>query len=71
MDAGGDYCVITVLWIFTTWRKVANKIVKINGWVIKPNISIIKHSDVHICIYLWAFNLQLTADAHEAAATMI
>ena len=28
IDAGGGYCVITVLWICTTWRKVANKIAR-------------------------------------------
>ena len=26
--AGGGYCLITVLWICTTWRKVANKIAR-------------------------------------------
>ena len=26
VDAGGGYCVITVLWVFTTWRKVTNTI---------------------------------------------
>ena len=41
IDAGGGYCVIIVLWICTTWRKVENKIAqKNNGWVIMTDIPL-------------------------------
>ena len=53
VDAGGGYCMITVMWVFTTWRKVTNKIAPtLMGGLLFESLRL-KH-EIHEPLLTWA-----------------